>query len=284
MHPAATALPAARGVYVLELNGGGFYVGKSENVQARVQQHLAGAGSSRYCVARGGVKRVLSTLTPAQENLAGWEQSETLAQMRLRGVDNVRGFEWTTQVLKPTDYQTIRTLQLGTADLCRKCGGEGHFAAQCGTRRKQAWLQEIDALCQLRGSGARSSLAESPAGFSASRSAAKSRTAFKRRAGCTAGARKRKQAPAKKKAKTRPQKKAKTRPQKKAKTRRKACTRCGRHSHSATSCFANTRVDGAVLGDSEDSEDSEDADSEDNEDSEDADSEDSEDTDSEDMF
>ena len=289
MHPAATALPAARGVYVLELNGGGFYVGKSENVQARVQQHLAGVGSSRYCVARGGVKRVLSTLTPAQENLAGWEQSETLAQMRLRGVGNVRGFEWTTQVLKPTDYQTIRTLQLGTADLCRKCGGEGHFAAQCGTRRKQAWLQEIDALCQL---GARSSLAASSAGFSASRSAAKSRTAFKRRAGCTAGARKRKQASAKNKAKTRPQKKAKTRPQKKAKTRphkkaktrpqkkaktcRKACKRCGRHSHSAESCFANTRVDGAVLGDSEDSEDCDDADSED--------SEDSEDTESEDMF
>lgn len=269
IHPAATALPAARGVYVLELNGGGFYVGKSENVQARVQQHLAGAGSSRYCVARGGVKRVLSTLTPAQDNLAGWEQSETLAQMRLRGVDNVRGFEWTTHVLKPTDYQTIRTLQLGTADLCRKCGGEGHFAAQCGTRRKQAWLQEIDALCQL---GARSSLAAWPAGFSASRSAAKSCTAFKRRAGCTAGARKRKQAPAKKK--------AETRPQKKAKTRRKACTRCGRHSHSAASCFANTRVDGAALGDSEDSEDSEDcddADSEDSEDSQDADSEDSED-------
>ena len=257
MHPAATALPAARGVYVLELNGGGFYVGKSENVQARVQQHVAGAGSSRYCVARGGVKRVLSTLTPAQENLAGWEQSETLAQMRLRGVDNVRGFEWTTQVLKPTDYQTIRTLQLGTADLCRKCGGDGHFAAQCGKRRKQAWLQEIDALCQL---GARSSLA------------AKSRTAFKRRAGRTAGARKRKRAPAKKK--------AKTRPQKKAKTRRKACTRCGRHSHSAASCFANTRVDGEALGDSADSadsEDSHDADSEDSEDSEDADSEDSED-------
>ena len=45
-------------MYVLELETGGFYVGKSENVQARVRQHLAGAESSRYCRAQGGVRRV----------------------------------------------------------------------------------------------------------------------------------------------------------------------------------------------------------------------------------
>ena len=54
MRPAA----GTRGVYVLELETGGFYVGKSEHVQARVRQHLAGAGSSRYCRAQGGVRRV----------------------------------------------------------------------------------------------------------------------------------------------------------------------------------------------------------------------------------
>jgi hypothetical protein len=32
-----------------------------ENVQARVLQHLAGAGSSRYCRAQGGVRRVIPT-------------------------------------------------------------------------------------------------------------------------------------------------------------------------------------------------------------------------------
>ena len=229
MHHAATALPAARGVYVLELNGGGFYVGKSENVQARVQQHLAGAGSSRYCVARGGVKRVLSTLTPAQENLAGWEQSETLAQMRLRGVDNVRGFEWTTQVLKPTDYQTIRTLQLGTADLCRKCGGDGHFAAQCGKRRKQSWLEELEALCPATDSRSKTT-----------QTVSKKNRVFKRTHGGASSSRKRKQKGAKK------AKAVGVNP----------CARCGRNSHTAKSCYARTRVDGKPVDNCEEDENS----------------------------
>ena len=70
MEPVSTV--GTRGVYVLELKTGGFYAGKSENVQTRVQQHLAGALSSQWCRARGGVKRVMPTLTPAQENLSAW--------------------------------------------------------------------------------------------------------------------------------------------------------------------------------------------------------------------
>ena len=203
-----------RGVYVLELETGGFYVGKSENVQARVRQHLAGAGSSRYCRAQGGATRILPTLTPAQENLAAWEQSETLAQMRKHGFDNVRGFEWTRcGPLEASDYQTIRTLLLGNADLCRRCGGEGHFAAQCGKRRKQAWLQELEALC--------------PA---ADKAVSKNRRVFKRTQAGASSSRKRKQKGAK---------------------RLSACARCGRDSHTAKSCYARTRADGMPVDDSE---------------------------------
>jgi len=228
MHPSATALPAARGVYVLELNDGGFYVGKSENVQARVQQHLAGAGSSRYCVARGGVKRVLPTLTPAQENLAGWEQSETLAQMRLRGFDNVRGFEWTRSgPLEASDYQTIRTLLLGHADLCRRCGGEDHFAAQCGKRRKQSWLEELEALCSATASTSKTTHVGS-----------QKKRVFKRTRRGASSSRRQKGA-------------------KKAMAFGvKTCTRCGRNSHTAKSCFARTRIDGRPLDQSEEDENS----------------------------
>ena len=230
MHHAATALPAARGVYVLELNGGGFYVGKSENVQSRVQQHLAGAGSSRYCSAKGGVKRVVPTLTPAQENLAGWEQSETLAQMRKHGFDNVRGFEWTRSgPLEASDYQTIRTLLLGHADLCRRCGGEGHFAAQCGNRRKQSWLEELEALCPATDSRSKTTQAVS-----------KKNRVFKRTHGGASSSRKRKQKGAKK------AKAVGVNP----------CARCGRNSHTAKSCYARTRVDGKPVDNCEEDENS----------------------------
>ena len=131
-----------RGVYVLVLDDGTRYVGKSENVPVRVQQHRGGQGSA-WC-ARGGTTRMREDrpLTPAQTDLNSWEQNETVAQMLAHGCHNVRGWEFTScQPLTTTDYAVFQRLVFASGNVCRKCGHPGHFAATCRSLGVAPWLQ-----------------------------------------------------------------------------------------------------------------------------------------------
>ena len=250
-----------RGVYVLELNGGGFYVGKSEDIDTRIQQHKSGAHSSSWCCAQGGVKRELPTLCPPQDDLSSWEQKETIHQMLVHGFDRVRGFEWTKcGPLDRDDCTTIRTMIWGHGDLCRRCGGDGHFQSQCGNRPKLDWLRELDDRCQGTDHGKvlkKAALAYRVASGASSSSFAP--TPSKRRLEPTTGgycagghAGGDQQGGAKR-----------FRP---TQVYRIPCTRCGRDSHAASSCFAKTGVDGARLSDGEEEEDEEEEDEDEDED------------------
>lgn len=75
-------------IYVWELEGGKYYIGYSENLSVRLEQHTSGEGAiwtkkykplSIIEIIRGG-KDV--------------EKSKTLEYMKLKGFDNVRGSGW----------------------------------------------------------------------------------------------------------------------------------------------------------------------------------------------
>jgi hypothetical protein len=120
------------------------YVGRAADPDARVQAHRAGGpGAASWVRLHGGVVERLAPLTPAEPS-ATWELRETLAQMRRHGLDNVRGYEWTdTRPLGRDACLVVRTLAMGQADLCRRCGAEGHYRAQCTAQRPQAWLCDL---------------------------------------------------------------------------------------------------------------------------------------------
>jgi predicted GIY-YIG superfamily endonuclease len=116
------------GVYVLQKEDGSFYVGKSKNIANRLKQHIAGVGA--VC-ALGSVFRVPAMTAPILNDFEAWERSETLARMRYHGISMVRGWMYTSEYLDDSQREHAFQQICEKCDLCRKCGGEGHFAAQC---------------------------------------------------------------------------------------------------------------------------------------------------------
>jgi hypothetical protein len=146
---ATTWSASGAGVYVLLLQAGGRYVGKSIDVERRVAEHRSGRGAA-WVRHQGGVAAVDRPITPRTVDLGAWEARETIAQMMRHGFDAVRGWEWTgCAPLTAGDLDFFRRTAFGTGDLCRACGRPGHFAQRC-TRPPEAWLAACNAAIAAR--------------------------------------------------------------------------------------------------------------------------------------
>ena len=143
--PSAAPAPGAAGVYALQDGAGRVYVGKSQHVAQRVRAHRAGDGT-RFLDAASAAPLPLRTHGTPGEDLETWERNETLAQMHAHGVDNVRGWIFTTTGatrLTPPEMRASAVAQVCEKfDLCRRCGRGGHFATACYARSPAAWLAE----------------------------------------------------------------------------------------------------------------------------------------------
>lgn len=135
-------------VYVVETKiPGYFYVGKSANPDERIRQHNQGSGSE-FCKVHGGIARRVQRLTPETDNACIDEQQELLAQMLKHGFNNVRGWEFINAGnLTAVECDNIKTLVVGSGDLCRNCGGSGHFYTECSSEKKR-WLEQLEAIKQ----------------------------------------------------------------------------------------------------------------------------------------
>lgn len=120
-------------VYVLELQEGRVYVGKSIDPGVRLLQHMRGYGS-----AFTKVYKPTGLFLPRLGNLVGTgdgpEREETLRQMELRGVDKVRGWKYCCKALGKRDREEIEANIREMDDLCRRCGRAGHFSKSCTYR------------------------------------------------------------------------------------------------------------------------------------------------------
>ena len=134
------------GVYVIQCNNKNkYYVGKSDNIENRINQHKSGIGGAKFIKNNGGVYKQLDLITPNNtEDLGLREQQETLAQMLVHGFNNVRGWEFTSSTdLTYEECVSIKTLILGSGDFCRKCGSSEHFIKDC-KNKKEDWLIELE--------------------------------------------------------------------------------------------------------------------------------------------
>jgi predicted GTPase len=122
-------------VYVLELQGGRVYVGKSSNVSRRLQQHMQGYGSEFTKVWKPTGK-LLPRLGDLVGSGDGPERDETLRQMYSRGVDKVRGWRYCARTLRKQDLEDIKMDLRELGDLCRICGRSGHLAKGCRSKRR----------------------------------------------------------------------------------------------------------------------------------------------------
>jgi len=59
------------------------------------------------------------------------ERDETLRYMFMRGIQNVRGWRYTTVELSPEMVSDAECNIRELYDLCRRCGGANHFMGGC---------------------------------------------------------------------------------------------------------------------------------------------------------
>ena len=117
-------------VYVLELEQGRVYVGRSKNVERRVSAHISGSGSA-FTKAFPPTGVILPRLGRVSGSIEAAERDETLRYMFLRGIQVVRGWKYTRIDMSSEEVDEAEANIRELYDLCRRCGHPGHFMGKC---------------------------------------------------------------------------------------------------------------------------------------------------------
>jgi len=113
-------------IYVLRLSGGNWYIGKTNDVSMRYQEHVNGDGSAwtslhtPICLAH-----TLCNVSPFEEDKV------TKEYMAKYGIEKVRGGSYSNIHLNSSQTTQILNEIKTASDMCYKCGKTGHYANVC---------------------------------------------------------------------------------------------------------------------------------------------------------
>lgn len=131
---------ATSGIYVLRVDSRPkpfFYVGKAENIERRIKQHMDGEGA--YCIIGEPFTRVEPLTKGCISDMESWERNEVLTRMYEFGIDNVRGWMYSFKTM-PIEQKVSAFDQICEKfDLCRKCGRNSHFVRDCYSMSTALW-------------------------------------------------------------------------------------------------------------------------------------------------
>lgn len=113
-------------IYVLKLQGGKYYVGKSSDVIGRYQQHQNGQGSAWT------KKYKPTSLLECKSDVSPFEEDKVVKEyMSKHGIENVRGGSYTQIALDTVQLDALNREIRGGTDACHNCGKKGHFVKFC---------------------------------------------------------------------------------------------------------------------------------------------------------
>jgi predicted GIY-YIG superfamily endonuclease len=117
---------ASTNVYVLQCTGGKYYVGKSDNVELRFQQHLRGFGSA--WTRKYKPVKIVKTIP----NTSSFEEDKQVKEYMLKyGIENVRGGSYVEEKMDDETMRFLKKELYGATDCCSRCGRNNHFVKNC---------------------------------------------------------------------------------------------------------------------------------------------------------
>jgi len=113
-------------IYILKCIESKYYVGKTINLDRRLEEHFSGYGcewTNKY---------------PPIELVENFEKADkydedkyVLKYMERYGIDNVRGGCWSTISIVPEERKMLEKRINSAEDRCHNCGDNGHFIRDC---------------------------------------------------------------------------------------------------------------------------------------------------------
>lgn len=124
-------------IYILELENNKYYVGKTNNINFRLEEHFSNNGSQwtkTYKPLR--IKNILPNCDDFDED------KYVLKMMNEKGINNVRGGSFSQIKLSEKDIILIKKMLKTSSDKCYLCGSNEHFVKDCFLRKKNKDLNK----------------------------------------------------------------------------------------------------------------------------------------------
>ena len=113
-------------IYVLKLEKGKYYVGKTNNPYFRLESHFNSNGSA--WTQKYKPIKILKII----DNCDDYDEDKyTRKYMDKYGIENVRGGSFVSVKLENSTIEHLKQMSNGTNNNCFICGKNGHFAKDC---------------------------------------------------------------------------------------------------------------------------------------------------------
>jgi len=113
-------------IYILKLQHGKYYVGKTDNLERRKQEHINGTACT-YTKKHPPIS--VEQIIP---NCSDFDEDKyTKEYMHKYGIDNVRGGSYVTEELDEIQQYNVQKEIRSAKNLCTHCGRSDHFVKYC---------------------------------------------------------------------------------------------------------------------------------------------------------